>query len=69
MMKLFFVVVFLLFFRDCLLTRLPHLKFIKLGSLRLSHLPFKMQYVGNVRLSLTTHYRPTMPFGNRKKNI
>jgi len=32
--------------RDYLLTRLPHLKCIRLGSVRASHLPFKMHHVG-----------------------
>jgi len=31
-----------IFFRKCLLTRLPHLKCIRLGSVRSSHPPFKM---------------------------
>ena len=37
--------------RECLLTRLLHFKFIALGSVRSSHLPFKMHYVGYVRAS------------------
>jgi len=32
--------------RECLLTRLPPLKCIMLGSMRSSHLPFKMHWVG-----------------------
>jgi len=28
--------------RECLLTRLPHIKRIRLGSMRSSHLPFEM---------------------------
>ena len=32
-----------IFKRECLLTRLPHLKWIRLGSVRSSHLPFKFQ--------------------------
>jgi len=34
------------------LTQLSHLKCIRLGSVRSSHLPFKMHEVGYVRLSL-----------------
>jgi len=34
------------------LTRLPHLKCIRLGSVRSSHLPFKKHKVGYVRSSL-----------------
>jgi len=34
------------------LTRLPHLKCIRLGSVRSSHLPFKMHSDGYVRSSL-----------------
>ena len=34
---------------ECLLTRLPHLKCIRLGSVRSSLLPFKMHKVGYVR--------------------
>jgi len=30
--------------RECLLTRLPHLKCITLGSVRSSHLPFGMHH-------------------------
>jgi len=32
--------------RECLLTRLPRLKCIGLGSVRSSHLPFRIYYVG-----------------------
>jgi len=35
--------------RECLLTRLPHLKCIRLGYVGSSHLAFKMHYVGYVR--------------------
>jgi len=35
-----------------ILTRLPYLKGIRLGSVRSSHLPFKMHQVGYVRPSL-----------------
>jgi len=38
--------------RECLLTKLPHLKCIRLGSVRSSHLPFEMKKVGYVRSSL-----------------
>jgi len=40
--------------RECLLTRLPHLKCISLGFVRSSHLQYKMHYVGYVHSSLPT---------------
>jgi len=39
---------------ECLLTRLPQIKCIRLGSVRSSLLPFKMHWVGYVRSSLPT---------------
>ena len=41
-----------IFLRECL-TQLPHLKCIKLGSVRSSHRPFKMHHIGYVLSSLT----------------
>jgi len=49
---------------------LTHLRWIGLVSVRSSYRPFKTHEVGfrafKVSLALT-HYRPAMPFGNRKK--
>jgi len=38
--------------RECLLTRLSHLKCIRLGSVRSSHLPFRIRLVTCVQVSL-----------------
>jgi len=57
---------------DMAIYTLPHMKCVRLVSVRPSYLPFNMHldYFPCVQDSLVlTHYRPAMPFGNRNMNF